>query len=537
MFEYRGNRRDFLKATGLGTAMMTLTGLRSVVWGVSGKQEERKPNIILILTDDQGWTDTSLQMMAGRGDSKSNFYQTPTLERMAKQGMTFSNAYAPAPVCTPTRVSIQFGKTPVRLKNTGHYRIARKDFDDEVSIAQAMKAVDPNYATAHFGKWGGQTTSPEQAGYDHSDGKTNNYHGDWRSLKDKRPIPADNPKQIFGLTKRANEFMEAQVKAGRPFYLQVSHYAVHSQHRALKETIEKYRSLTRGEKCTPEDYQLPPPGVNNWALEYAAMIENLDAGLDGILNKIDELGINDNTYVIFFSDNGGAFRGNEPLRGGKSELWEGGIRVPMVVRGPRIKPGSRCDEPVVGWDFLPTFVDLAGGDKKTLPKDLDGGSLRLLFENNGKDKVDRPFEGLVFHFPDFQGVSMSAIRLGDYKLLKDWETGKIHLYNLVNDLNETRDLAAKMSQKTNELHRKLMNYLNGVNAEKAEDIHLDSLLQSKEQKRQLEMQIRELLESDDPEGKDKWSQFNMRLGFYNGRIEKLQERLHRIIESRQKKVK
>jgi len=537
MATYKHTRRDFIKQFGLGTAAMALPQTLEIIQGVTPKKGKAKPNIILILTDDQGWTDTSVQMMAGRADSKSDFYQTPALERLAKDGMVFSSAYSPAPVCTPTRVSIQFGKTPARLRDTGHYRIARKDFNDEISIAQAIKAADSSYAAAHFGKWGGQATSPEQAGYDRSDGKTNNYHGDWRSLKDKRPTPLDNPKQIFGLTRRACEFMEDQAKAGRPFYLQVSHYAVHSQHRALKETIEKYRNLPRGKKCKPEDYESPPPGVNRWILEYAAMIENLDTGLGGILKKIDELGIADNTYVIFFSDNGGDFKGNAPLRGQKSELWEGGVRVPMVVRGPGIKPGSRCDEPVVGWDFLPTFVDLAGGDKKTLPKNHDGGSLRPLFDNSGKGRIHRPVEGLVFHFPDFQGVSMSAIRLGDYKLLKDWETGKIHLYNLVDDLGETRDLAAKMPQKTNELKQQLMDYLESVKAEKAEGIHLDSLKQAIEQKRQLEIQIRELLDSEDQEGKDKWSQLNMRLGFQNNRIKQLQERLRLINEANRKEAR
>ena len=527
-------RRNLFKKAGIGA--IGLSGLMPAIEAMSGRKETTKPNIILVLTDDQGWTDTSVQMMADRADSKSDYYQTPALERLAKEGMIFSCAYSPAPVCTPSRVSIQFGKTPARLHDTGHYRSARKNFDNEVSIAQAIKAVDSSYATAHFGKWGGQATSPEQAGYDRTDGKTNNYHGDWRSLMDKRPVPLDNPKQIFGLTRRAREFMEDQVKAGRPFYLQVSHYAVHSQHRALKETIEKYRKLPRGSKCTPEDYKSPPPGVNRWMLEYAAMIENLDVSLEGILNKIDELGIAENTYVIFFSDNGGDFRGNAPLRGQKSELWEGGIRVPMVVRGPGIKPGSRCDEPVVGWDFMPTFVDFAGGGKKSLPENLDGGSLRLLFENNGIGKVDRPAEDLVFHFPDFQGVSMSAIRLGNYKLLKDWETGRIHLYNLVEDLSETRNLADKMPDKTSELYRKLTNYLDSVNAEKAEDIHLDSLQQAIEQKRKLEIQIRELLDTEDSEGKDEWSRLNMHLNFQHNRIEQLRERLRLINEANRKEA-
>jgi len=529
------SRRDFIKLIGSGAAAMMVTGGVAIPQVEDKKVNKINPNIILFLTDDQGWTDTSVQMMAGIPESKSEYYHTPALEQMAKKGMIFSNAYSPAPVCTPTRCSIQWGKTPARLKNTGHYRSARKNFYDEISIAQAIKAADPSYACAHFGKWGGQKTSPEQAGYDRSDGGTNNYHGDWRSLKDKRPIPVDDPKQIFGLTRRANKFMEDQVKADRPFFLQISHYALHVQHRALKDTIERYRNLPLGKKCTPEDYQIPPPGPNHWALEYAAMIEDLDKGLAGIMNKVEELGIADNTYIIFFSDNGGSFRGNDPLRGQKSELWEGGIRVPMVVCGPRIKPGTRCDEPVAGWDFLPTFVDLAGGSKNSLPEDLDGGSLRPLFENSGKGTVKRPVEGLVFHFPDFQGVSMSAIRIGDYKLLKDWETFEIYLYNLAEDIEEKEDLKDKEPQRSEKLHQKLTNYLEMVNAEKAEDIHLDSIQQTKEQKRELEKQVRELFQSEDPEAKDKWERLHMRIRFVSDKLEKMEKRLKRINEIKAEK--
>jgi len=525
------DRRQFLKKSSAGLAAILLASA-APSWA---KPKTKKPNIILVLTDDQGWTDTSVRMMPDRHDTKSDFYQTPALEQMAKEGMVFSDAYSPAPVCTPTRESIQWGKTPARLKSTGHYRLARKNFDGEISIPQAIKAVDPTYATAHFGKWGGQQPYPENAGYDRTDGNTNNYHGDWRSLKDKRPVPLDDPKQIFSLTKRANKFIEDQVKAKRPFYLQLSHYALHAQHRALKETIEKYRKLPPGKKCTPADYASPPPAVNDWALEYAAMTENLDTGLGQLLDKIDQLGIKDNTYIIFTSDNGGDFRGNHPLRSTKSHVWEGGIRVPMVVRGPGIKPGSYCCVPIAGWDFLPTFVDLAGGSKTDLPKNLDGGSLRPLFENAGKGKVHRPVEGLVFHFPDFQGDSMSAIRIGDYKLLKDWETYDIHLYNLKDDLSETNDLAAKMPDKAKQMHKKLTGYLETVNAEKAEDIHLDSIEQAKEAKRRVEMEIRKLLNSPETPGVDRWSRLNMTRGFHQDRIKRMQQRLDKIHEIKRKK--
>lgn len=535
MPDFLRSRRDFIKLLGTGTVAFTVAPELTKVRTRAQESNLKKPNIILILTDDQGWTDTSVQMKADMPDSKSDYYQTPALERLAKMGMVFSSAYSPAPVCTPTRCSIQWGKTPARLKNTGHYRSARKNFDNEVSIAQAIKAVDPKYATAHFGKWGGQKPSPEQAGYDYSDGDTNNYNGDWRSIKDKRPIPVDDPKQIFSMTERANKFIEDQVRANQPFFIQVSHYALHVQHRALKETIEKYRKLPAGKKCMAEDYQDPPPGLNHWILEYAAMIENLDSGLAGIMEKVEKLGIADNTYIIFFSDNGGSFRGNEPLRGQKSELWEGGIRVPMVVRGPGIKPGTYCDEPVAGWDFLPTFIDLVGGSAKDLPEYLDGGSLRPLFENKGK--VHRPLDGLVFHFPDFQGDSVSAIRMGDYKLVKDWETFEIYLYNLSNDIGEKSDLKVKDPQRAEDMHKRLNNYLDMVDAEKAEDIHVDTIRQSKEQKKELEKKMRELMESDDPEARDKWANYNMRMGWLNNRIASLEARLKKIHEIKEKKFK
>jgi arylsulfatase A-like enzyme len=526
-------RREFLNLVGAGAVTI---GLPTALWPKSGiNSRVKRPNIILFLTDDQGWTDTSVQMKNDLPDSKSTYYQTPALEELAQNGMIFSSAYSPAPVCTPTRCSIQWGKTPTRLKNTGHYRMARRDFNNEISIAQAIKTADPNYVTAHFGKWGGQNPSPNDAGYDVSDGDTNNYHGDWRSHQDERPISVDDPKQIFSITERANSFMADQVKAKKPFYMQLSHYALHAQHRALKETIEKYRKLPRGKKCMDEDYQDPPPGLNSWALEYAAMIENLDSGLNGIMKKVNELGIADDTYIIFTSDNGGSFRGNDPLRGEKSSLWEGGIRVPTVVQGPGIRPGTYCDVPVAGWDFLPTFADLAGGSKNNFPLNIDGTSLRPLFEN--KKDIKRSFDGLVFHFPDFQGDSVSAIRMGDYKLVKDWETFEIYLYNLTNDIGEENDLKNVEPERAETMHKQLSSYLAMVDAEKAEDIHLDTVRQSKEQMIDLNKQMRDLFESDDPQAREKWARLNMRRGWLRGRIANQEARLNRINEIKAIKFK
>ena len=226
-----------------------------------------KPNFILFYTDDQGWTDTSVQMLAGRPDSRSDFYQTPSLERMAKRGMVFSNAYACAPTCTPSRAGIQFGKTPCQLRQTVVHDVLAKergiDCKDEVSIAQMIKRVDPNYVTAHFGKWGFHPRSPGHAGYDQTDGNTNNGEGDYLDVKLRSPLPPDDPKRIESVTRRANQFIEAQVSANRPFFMQVSHYAVHVNFQAHRRTIAKYRKLPRGEKSRPSDYQSPPPPRNS----------------------------------------------------------------------------------------------------------------------------------------------------------------------------------------------------------------------------------------------------------------------------------
>lgn len=483
-------RRDFLKAMGVGLGAVALPGYATLAQGASGKKGKAKPNIILFLTDDQGWTDTSVQMMAGRADSKSDFYQTPNLEKLAKEGMIFSSAYSPAPVCTPTRTSIQFGKTPARLRQTVVNDVIGSDCKDEISIAEMVKSANPNYVTAHFGKWDvASIRRPKDVGYDISDGPMGNFHGDWRALDDRRPLPEDNPKRIFSLTKRANNFMQEQVKAGRPFYMQVSHYAVHVHHDALRETIEKYLSARR-----MADKNLlagKPPG---WIV-YAAMIENLDTGLGMLLNKVDELGIKDNTYVIFTSDNGGGSgRGNKPLKGSKANLWEGGIRVPTVVRGPAVRAGCYCDVPVAGWDFLPTIADLIG-NKKPLPDGIDGGSLRPLFEKANKGKIKRGTEPLIFHYPWYDRVPMSAIRLGDYKLIKNLNTDEIRLFNLSEDIGENNDLSGSMPQKTKQLHKKLMDYLKAVNAETIEAMRQGRSKQLHKSMTQTNKQIQQLQES------------------------------------------
>ena len=426
--------------------------------------EENQPNIILVLVDDQGWTDSSVRMMKDREDSKSDFYETPNMERIAKEGLIFSSAYAPAPVCTPTRYSILYGKTPAKLKH-GTLKNWQATPKKETSITKMIKSVAPNYQTAHFGKWH-QSLTPSEVGYDVSDGPTGNFEGDWASQGVKNSV--DDPKRTFGISKRACDFMADQVSQDNPFFMQVSYYAVHVQNYALESTKEKYRKKKPGKKSVSRDFELPPPPLNQGMVSYAAMLEDLDTGFGMILDKIDELGIKENTYVIYTSDNGGGFRGNAPLQMGKADLWEGGIRVPTIVRGPNVLRNQYCDVPIAGWDFYPTVSEIIGNPKR-LPSEFDGGSLVSVFENGNAGKVIRNTEALIFHFPWFSGEPESAIRLGDYKLIKNIDSKQTWLFDVSKDIEESNDLSNAMPSKANELEKLLSNYLEKHDAENVMD--------------------------------------------------------------------
>ena len=374
--------------------------------GLSSCQEAElpvdSPNVVLILADDQGWTGTSLRMDRARGDSKSDYYETPNLERLAEQGMRFSNAYAPSPMCSPTRASLQTGKSPAQLHMTDiieggdpeHDRYKRyyqgKKLspplprmglpEDEVTIAELIRAHRPEYATAHFGKWHLGGGGPGAHGYDVHDGDTGNRNG----LSDD-----PDPKETFSVSARAAEFMEKRSATGQPFFLQVSYYAVHMPLRTLKSTEEKYTSK--------------PTGTHHGHVAHAAMTEDLDTGVGMILDKLEELGIENETYVIYTSDNGAyvdpyaRITNNLPLARGKGHTWEGGIRVPLVIRGPNIEPSSQSDAPVIGWDFLPTIRSWLAIEAP-LPRGVEGGDLSSLLTNTGRGAVHRPRDELVWHY-------------------------------------------------------------------------------------------------------------------------------------------
>ena len=427
------------------------------------------PNFVLIYVDDLGWAETSVEMIKGRPDTRSDYYQTPNIERIAKGGMVLSSCYSPSALCAPSRNSLLHGMTPSRLRYTVLSAVeAKKKYMGRITIPQALKRANPEYVTAHFGKWHNESIRPTAAGYDVTDGPNGNGPGDFAD-DGKTHLPDEDPKRIFSLTDRSVEFIKEQSAAKRPFYLQLSHYALHIWHDSLEATREKYKKLPRGRKHSKQDdrsrEEMSISRFNHgWIINYAAMLDDMDRALGILLDAIDEPGIADNTYVILTSDNGGGFRGNAPLRGGKGSLYEGGIRMPSFIRGPGIKPGSYCDVPVVQWDFLQTFYDLAGGIEP-LPSELDGGSLRDIFEHGDHGVVKRNTEALVFHFPWHTGEPESAIRVGRYKLRKNLDSLEMQLFDLSKDLGEKNDLSRELPEVVQSLERERVAYLESVDAE------------------------------------------------------------------------
>lgn len=439
-----------------------------------------KPNFIFILSDDQGWTSSSMVMDHKIPDSRSDYYETPNIARLAQRGMRFSNGYAPCALSCPTRRSIQYGQMPIRQGNDRQFRKNYNPGDTKLTIPRLLKSIDPSYRTAHYGKWDLRADIfPEDIGYDESDGNTGNNNGHVSSNKENKFTALflnNDPKRIETVTARANNFIKRQTEAGNPFYLQISHYAVHVDIQTKESTYLKYQNKKKGLIHSN-------PG-------WAGMLENMDSGIGAVLDMVDSLGIADHTYIIFMSDNGGAeaippignkfdhpsglpFRTlNYPLRGGKWTLYEGGIRVPCIIAGPGIDPGSQCDTPVTGWDILPTLADLAG-NRKPLPETLDGESIRPFLENN-HERPERS-KALVFHY---FGKPHTAIRVGDYKLIKFWNLNRTELYNLKEDLGELNNLADKMPGKVAEMGKHLDPYLYFIRSEIALYVNPRGTLQS-----------------------------------------------------------
>ena len=425
------------------------------------------PNIVVILVDDLGWMDLHCQ--------GNPLLDTPQLDRLAKQGMRFTDAYAAAPVCTPTRAAMMTGKSPARLAITNHAPGHRPGFVPkgqdlaeaetltylplgEVTIAERLK--NAGYATGFIGKWhlshrkGADANGPwepqlrpEHQGFDLNIGGCD--RGGPPSFFEPYGIPNIPPRRKgdYLPERLADECISfLRTNQAKPFFLCWWDYSVHYPIQAPEQLIQKYRQR---------------PGVKDPA--YAAMIEGMDTAIGRVLQELDFLGLATNTLVLFTSDNGSLF-GNEPLRANKGFLYEGGIRVPWIVRWPGIvKPGSTCSVPVISTDTYSTLLEAAG--LKPVPEQApDGESLLPLLRQTGS--LQR--KALYFHYPNYAFHQRNrlggAIREGDFKLIRNYDDDSLELYNLAADLGETRNLSATHPEMTQRLTAKLESWLKSSGA-------------------------------------------------------------------------
>ena len=446
------------------------------------------PNVIVILVDDMGWMDLSCQ--------GSDYYRTPSIDRLATEGMRFTNGYAACAVCSPTRAALQTGRYPHRIgvtdwirsrfqrgrigtpaKNPTEY-VGGKNRKflcppnpywmehEEISIAEVLKGH--GYQSGYIGKWhlGDPAWFPPGQGYDENKGGCDygqppSYFDPYNQPKGRRETLRQGIHNLPGrkkgeyLTHREADEAEALIRGWhekkKPFFLMVGHYAVHTPIQALAEVAAKYQREKK---------------PNN--AKYAAMVESIDDSTRQILATLKELEIDKNTLIIFTSDNGGLDRNgspteNAPLRSGKGYAYEGGIRVPFLVRWPGVIPAGRVsDEPVCSIDILPTVVEAAGA-KAPSDRAIDGLSLMPHLKSGGTAKLLR--DDLLWHFPHYRHAPgpYSIIRQGNHKLIKFWG-GPFELYDLKEDLGEARNLAATMPKRVSELDTLLLKRLKETGA-------------------------------------------------------------------------
>jgi arylsulfatase A-like enzyme len=492
------------------------------------EKEQPLPNIVFFLVDDLGWKDV--------GCYGSGFYDTPNIDALAKDGVRFTDAYAACHVCSPTRASILTGKYPARLHLTD-WLSGRREFpfqqlqnaqihqhlpQEETTLAEALKAY--GYATAIFGKWhlGEEPDGPTSQGFDVQIPRWNKgwpksgYHYPFKleGIDDK---PGDY--LTDRLTDEALKFIESN--RNKPFFLYLSHFAVHDPIEGRPDLVEKYKKIKDNKPIqagppfilegNPDD-QLPltrekldlliqQPAYREHKIlpnrtvkikqhqdnvEFAGMVESMDESLGRVISKLKELDLTENTIIVFFSDNGGMSAANFgwpervvpddkldvaystsnlPLRGAKGWLYEGGIRVPMIIKWPgNGDEGTICDIPVISTDFFPSLLDMAGLPLQS-ENHPDGKSLVPLLKGNMQ--LDR--KGIFWHFPHYSNHGMQspggAVRYGDYKLLEYFENNTVQLFNLKEDIGEQNDLSDALPDKTAELRKMLNDWRQEVSAE------------------------------------------------------------------------
>lgn len=417
------------------------------------------PNIVFVLVDDLGWTDL--------GCFGSKYYETPNIDRLASQGMRFTDAYSACTVCSPTRASILTGQYPARLHITdwiaGHKRpFARLSVPDwtlqlspEIpNVARVLKSA--GYATASIGKWhlGPETCWPDRQGFDLNVGGCDKGQPPSYFAPYKIPTLKEGPDGEFlsdRLTAEALTFIESN--RDKPFFLYLPHYAVHTPIQSKPAVVEKYKA--KQDKDAPHHN----PG-------YAALVESVDDSVGRLLDKLDALKLSDRTVIVFTSDNGGLLgcTSNAPLRAGKGSAYEGGVRVPLIVKWPGVtRPGSVSATPVISADYFPTLLAMAGAPAPGSHA-VDGESLVPLLNQSGPLTRD----ALYWHYPHYHpggATPYGAVREGDFRLVEFYEDGRVELYNLKDDIGETHDLAAALPEKTAALKQRLADWRSRVGAQ------------------------------------------------------------------------
>lgn len=416
---------------------------------VGGKLVPVRPNIVLVVIDDLGWTDLGCQ--------GSPYYETPNIDRLAAEGLRFTDAYSCGPNCSPTRAALLTGKYPTRtgvttVLNKKVYEFALKEHprrkslaDEEMTFAEVLG--EAGYTTISLGKWhlGKEKDSegPLAQGFDENVGGTHqgnpgSYHQPFGRAGNRVPIEAPEGAYLTDvITDHALDFVRRN--QAEPFLIYLPYYAVHTPIQPRADLMAKYEAKE------------PVGGHKNPG--YAAMIEAVDEGVGRLLALLDELELADNTLVLVTSDNGGhSVTSNKPLRGRKGMLYEGGIRIPLIARLPGfIEAGSICAEPVLSMDLFPTLAHFAGSET---PEPIDGESIVPLLA--GAERLER--DAVFWHFPHYlpgRQTPASVIRMGDWKLIETFETGRIELYDLANDISETEDCVSQHPGLADALHGRL----------------------------------------------------------------------------------
>lgn len=433
----------------------------SLLLAVTGVFAAEKPNFLVIMGEAQGWASMSVPLDDRYPEgSRSDFIRTPNLDSIALHGIRFSDFYAASPRCTPTRAALVTGRSPAALNmtfvnegkkdglvNPGD-RVIQPTCTTELPAGietMATQLKRNGYATAHFGKWHLGRANPRAHGFDENDGANSN--GGPENVED------PNPKQCYAIAEQGMDFMSRQVRAKKPFFLQISQYPGRGPVTAREDTLEavKRRLGTR------MDFQ---------RIGLAAGSEEIDKTIGLVLEKLKELGAMENTYILYTADHGAQGRNaNGMLTNGKGTVWEGGLRVPLVVSGPGIKAAQFSHVRASTVDVMPTILDLAG--IKDVPQGVEGVSLVDVLKKDPNTPPKRPREELVIHFPHYDKDELgpaSAILFQNWKMIRVFETEQRMLFDLPKDLGEQHDLARANPNVVLSLDNRMMDYLRSLNA-------------------------------------------------------------------------